>query len=442
MERSSGVSRRDFLRQTAATAGALALPTIIPASAWAQSPGAKLTLGFIGTGGRGQWLADAFMGQPDVQVVAVSDVDRGRVEEAKRKVEGRYAEAAKSGTYKGCTAYRDFREMVARTDIDAVVIASPDHWHALHSVGALRAGKHVYCEKPLANSVGEGRAIADAVKATGKTFQVGSHERSTSSIRHACELVRNGRIGQLKRVKINLPCDDPHHKEARTFTTIPAEEPIPDGFDYDTWLGHTPKAPYCARRCHFWWRFNLTYGGGEMTDRGAHVLDIAQLGANLDNTGPVKIEAKGVRNANGLYNAFWDYNFTFTYANGLTFEGSTEGPRGLKFEGTTGSIFVAIHGGALTAEPAGLLDWKINDQDIQLGRSPGHQRNFLDSIKSGKPTMAPAEAGHRTASLCHLANIAMAVGRPLAWDPAKEQIAGDAEASALLMPKMRAPWHL
>lgn len=434
MAPTNGFTRRRFLAGSAAALGLAAAPTLLVRRAGAQAANERLNIGFIGTGGRGQWLMESFMGNPDVQLVAVSDVDRNNREAAKNKVDQRYANA-------DCRAYNDFRDMLSTGGLDAVVIASPDHWHALHSVAALRAGLHVYCEKPLANSVAEGRAIADAVQASGKTFQVGSHERSTDSCRQACEMVRSGLLGRVRRVVVNLPCDDGHHNEARAFQGIPPTEPVPDGFDYDLWLGHTPVVPYVARRCHFWWRFNLAYGGGEMTDRGAHVLDIAQLGMDLDHTGPVHVEAYGVQNKGSLYDTWWDYRFAMTYANGVVFDGGTDGPRGLRFEGTEGTLFVAIHGGALTAEPARLMT-KAGETTVDLGRSPGHQRNFLDCIKSGADTMATAEAGHRTASLCHLANIAMAVQRPLTFDPKREVIVGDDQANAMLAPKMRAPWKL
>jgi predicted dehydrogenase len=437
------LTRRQFLARGAAAG--LALPAIVPAIARGKAlpgPNDRITMGFIGAGGRADNHIDTFMHMSDVQIVAVSDVDLGRVQGAKKKVESWYAKRGDAADYKGCEASQDFRKVVDRDDIDAVVIATPDHWHALAAIACLNSGKDVYCEKPLANSIAEGRAIVEAVKANKRILQVGSQERSGPNSRKACELVRNGYLGELKAVRVNLPCDEDHHKRARAFKGIPAAKPVPAGFDYDTWLGHTPLAPYCPERCHFWWRFNLAYGGGEMTDRGAHVLDICQLGAGFDNTGPVSIEGKGVQNADSLYNTFWDYNFTFTYANGLPFIGTTAGPRGLKFEGKDGWIFVAIHGGALSASSPDLLKINLKDTDVHLGRTSSHWRNFIQCVRSRNEPMAPAESGHRTASLCHLANIAMRVGRKLTWDPVKEVIVGDDEANAFVTPSMRAPWHL
>ena len=426
------VTRRRFLQTSAA---ALALPAFVPS----RSKGAneRLTLGVIGCGGRGRWLTDAFLKQPEVQIVAVADVDTARGNLGREPVK-----AMVDAKSPGCRAFTDYRDLLQVDGLDAVVIATPDHWHALCAIAAARAGKHTYCEKPLTNSIPEGRAVVDAVEKAGVVFQTGSHERSTASIRFACERVRNGFLGNLRQVTVNLPCSDNHHQDARSITSVPAPEPVPDGLDYDFWLGHTPLEPYTPRRCHFWWRFVLAYGGGEMTDRGAHVLDIAQLGAGKDESGPLRVEAEGVQTPGSLYDTWWDYNFTFEYADGLRFVGTTDGPRGLKFEGDQGWIFVHIHGGKLEAEPANLLDEQAEPGPISLGRSPGHQRNFVDAVRSGAEVMAPVGAAHRTATLCHLANLAMGLGRPVLWDPERERILGDAAADGMLMPSMRPPWTL
>ncbi|MEX0937269.1 MAG: Gfo/Idh/MocA family oxidoreductase [Pirellulales bacterium] len=433
-------TRREFLKHAAAvSAGALAVPYFVPASALGQAgataPSDRIVMGCIGTGGKGVHNMQAFMGNGDVQMVAVCDVDARHLNGAREIVNKQYGN-------QDCAATKDFRELVAREDIDAVCVSTPDHWHALASVAAANAGKDIYCEKPLANSVGEGRAICDAVKKNNRVLQTGSHERSGDNARFACELVRNGRLGKLHTIRINLPCSDSHHEQVRQITGVPPEMPVPEGFDYDFWLGHTPQVPYTEKRCHFWWRFILNYGGGEMTDRGAHIIDLAQLGAGMDDTGPVEIEATGTRSKTSLYDAFMDYQFVNTYANGLKMIGANEGPRGLKFEGSDGSLFIHIHGAQLEADPASLLEEKIGEDEIHLGRSPGHHRNFLDSVKSRQQPVAPAEAGHRTGSICHLNNIAMLTGRKFRWDPASEHIQDDDEASALLTPKMRSPWSL
>ncbi len=433
-------SRRKFLRCGSVTAAAaLAAPYIVPASALGRdgkaAPSDRLVMGCIGTGGQGVGNMRRFLGEPDVQVVAVCDVDQRHRERAA-------AIANEHNKNQDCAQTGDFREICARDDIDIVTVCTPDHWHALATIAAVTSGKDVYCEKPLANSVGEGRAICQAASQSKRIVQTGSHERSNSNARFACELVRNQRIGELKTIKVNMPCEQQHHQKVRALTTMPPPEEVPEGFDYDMWLGHTAYVPYTPLRCHFWWRFVLAYGGGEMTDRGAHIIDLAQLGAGMDHTGPVHFEAMGVASKTSLYDAFFDYRFVNTYANGVKLIGDTAGPRGVRFEGTDGWVFIHVHGGKLETEPASLLQEEIGTDDIQLGRSPGHQRNFVDAVKSRGEPMAPAEVGHRTASICHLNNLAMGLGRALTWDPDTEQVADDDDANRLLTPDMRDPWTL
>jgi predicted dehydrogenase len=438
--RSNQSTRREFLRQAAAAGAVISAPLVVPASALGlqgtTAPSERIVMGSIGTGGMGRGNTNTFMNQPDVQLVAVCDVDTNHRNQARDLVNNKYGN-------KDCAAYNDFRELLARKDIDAVMIATPDHWHALCSIAAANAGKDMYTEKPLANSIGEGRAVANAVKKNKRILQTGSHERSGSNARFACELVRNGYVGKLHTIEINLPDNDGHHNQAKELTSTPPEEKIPEGFDYDLWLGHTAKAPYTSKRTHFWWRFVLAYGGGEMTDRGAHVIDIAQLGAGMDDSGPVEIDARGRKTPGSLYDVYWDYEFVNVYPNGVKMIGSTKGPRGVKFIGDEGWVFVHIHGQRLEAEPALLLQVKIPETAaVQLGRSPGHHRNFLDSVKSRKDPVATAEIGHRTASVCHLNNIAMAVGHKVKWDPAKEHFIDDEKANSLVTPSMRSPWSL
>ena len=439
MTQSHRATRRQFIKRTAAlSATALGAPYFVPSAVLGKDavpPSERIVIGCVGTGGQGTGNMKRFMEFPDVQVVAVCDVDANHRAKARDLVNAKYGN-------QDCATENDFRKLVARADLDVVSVCTPDHWHALASVAAAKAGKDIYCEKPLANSVAEGRAIASAVKENNRILQTGSHERSGGSSRYACELVRNGRIGKLHTIRINLPCDDGHHKEVLQMTGMPPTMEVPAGFDYDTWLGHTPLAPYTERRCHFWWRFILSYGGGEMTDRGAHVIDIAQLGNGTDNTGPVEIEATGTASKTSLYDAFMDYKFVNKFANGVTMIGEAVGPRGLKFEGSDGWLFVHIHGGKLEASSESLLKEKIAENEIHLGRSPGHHRNFLDSVKCRQQPVTTAEIGHRTASICHLNNIAMLTGRKLNWDPQAEQILNDPEANRLLKPTMRSPWTI
>lgn len=457
---SQQASRREFLKGAAvASVSALGFPYIVSSAALgkagAVAPSNRIVMGCIGVGGQGTGNMGAFLNMPDVQVVAVCDVERKSnlylgggahgLEPAKQMVEKFYGEKTPTGSYLGCAAYSDFRDLLKRKDIDAVTVCTPDHWHALISIAAAKAGKDIYCEKPLANSVAEGRAVADAVKKYKRVLQCGSHERSNPNGRYAAELVRSGRIGKVHTIRINLPtADEAHLKQVREVSRQPQPEmPEPATLDWNFWLGHTPKVAYTEKRCHFWWRFTLTYGGGEMTDRGAHVIDLAQLCNGSDDTGPASIVAKGKReNANGVFNAFMDFEFENVYASGVRMIGQSSGERGLKIEGDEGWIFIHVHGCKLAASKESILKEKIKESEIQLGRSPGHHRNFIDCVRSRKDPMATAEIGHRTASICHLNNISMALGgRSLEWNPAKEKT-NDKEANALLEPKMRKPWTL
>lgn len=428
--------RRGFLK---ASAAAVAVPYFVSPSALGlagtTAPSERIVVGAIGTGGKGRHNIEQFFKEQDCQVVAVCDVDANHMKMAKEMTDAHYGN-------QDCQTVADFRELAKMENLDAICVSTPDHWHALNTLAALRAGKDVYCEKPLANSVGESQAMRDAAKKHQRIVQCGSHERSNNQARFGCEIVRNGRLGKIHTVEINLPCTDPHHVEAKNLTTIPEAEKVPEGFDYDSWLGHTAKVPYIPRRVHFWWRFNLSYGGGEMTDRGAHIIDLAQLALDQDGSGPMHFQAKGDRAEGSLYDAYWEYDFVNTYADGVKMVGKSEGPRGLKFIGEDGWLMMHIHGARLECSDPDLLDEKSAEHEISLGRSPGHHRNFLDSVKSRKDTFATAEIGHRTATICHLNNLAITLGRDLKWDPVKEIVVGDEEANAMLTPKMRAPWSL
>ncbi|HOW70747.1 MAG TPA: Gfo/Idh/MocA family oxidoreductase [Phycisphaerae bacterium] len=442
-------TRRQFIRQVGAVsaAGAIGFPFIVPASALGKAdrpaPSDRLVMASIGVGGQGRGNMNRFMGFPEVQLVAVCDVDAGHCGEARAEVNKKYGN-------KDCRTYHDFRELLQRKDIDAVSIGTPDHWHGLIAIAAANAGKDIYCEKPLVNSVAEGREVCEAVYKNKRVLQTGSQERSGDKARYACELVRNGRFGKIHTVRINLPCDDGHHQQVRKMNHESfAGMPIPKELDWDFWLGHTPKVPYHEKRCHFFWRFILAHGGGEMTDRGAHVIDLAQLGLGADDAGPIEFKAEGRREGGGgPFDVFWDYKFENMYSNGVRMIGEAKGPRGLKFEGDDGWIFIHIHGAALECSDPKLVDAaalrkaKEPVGNVKIGRTGGHHRNFLDAVKSRKQPFASAEVGHRTASVCHLNNLAMALGRPLRWDPKKEQFIGDDEANKLLSPKMRAPWKL
>ncbi|MHC5024840.1 MAG: Gfo/Idh/MocA family protein [Planctomycetota bacterium] len=429
-------SRRQFLGE--ATLAALATPSVLGAAASSamatRRPPAseRLTMALIGCGSMGNANLNSFLRQSDVQVVAVCDPDRARREQSRRTVEQRYADDVRAGTYSGCTEHNDFREVLARDDIDAVIIATPDHWHALTVVAAARAGKDIYCEKPLSLTIDEGRAMSDAVHRFGRVFQTGSQQRSDGRFRFACELVRNGRLGRVRRVTCGLP--------SGSVTDNHAPRPVPDGFDYDLWLGPAPWAPYCDHRTHWDFRWILDYSGGQVTDWGAHHIDIAHWGLGLEESGPVEVAGEATYPEDGLWNAPVDYEFTARYETGVELIGTNAHENGVKWEGDDGWVFVSR--GRIDAQPEALLQDTIAPCEIRLPRPAGHHRDFLDCVRSRRDPIAPVEQAHRTITVAHLANIAMKLGRPVRWDPQAEQFIDDSTAQRMRRRAMRQPWRL
>jgi predicted dehydrogenase len=363
-----------------------------------------------------------FKGNPNAEVVAVCDVDAGH-----RK------EACKIAGLDPNSSYNDFRELLVRDDIDAVVVATPDHWHVPIAIAAVRAGKDVYCEKPLTLTIAEGRALVDEVRRYRRVLQTGSQQRSSDSFRFACELVRNGRIGKVHTVRVGIPGNN------RTCEPTWTPEPVPEGFDYDLWLGPAPWAPYHRQRCHYEFRFMLDYSGGQPTNWGAHHLDIAQWGLGMDNSGPVEIVGNGEFPTSGLFTTATKVYFEAIYANGVKLICRTGGSN-TRFEGADG--WVDVSRGDLKTQPESLKKEIIGPDEIHLYQSRDHKQNFLDCIKSRKDPIASAEIGHRSATLCHLGNIAMLLGRKLKWDPVKERFVGDSAANSMLSRSLRAPWRL
>ncbi len=420
----NSLSRRNFLKTAAfATTAALAAPAIVPSSVFgAAAPSNRITMALIGAGGRGtNAVTKGLTNKPDVQVVAVCDVDTGH----RKKACDLAGLDSKAG-------YNDFRDVLARGDIDTVLIATPDHWHVPISIAAARAGKDIYCEKPLTLTIAEGRTLCDAVKRYGTIFQTGSQQRSGREFRFGCELVRNGRIGRLHTIRLHIP---PNNR----FCSSWQPEPIPQGFDYDLWLGPAPWQPYNIHRCHYEFRFILDYSGGQMTNFGAHYLDIAQWANDADDTGPVEIEGHGEFLKDGLFNTANKVNVKYTYANGVEMF-CTTGGTGIRFEGTEGWVFVDR--GIIDAKPKSLLTSKTAPNEIHLYKSKGHLQNFIDCVKLRKDTVATAEIGHRSTTVCHLGNIAMILGRKLNWDPAKERFVNDPQANRMLSRPMRSPWQV
>ncbi len=445
------ISRRRFVRGAGM---AIAAPYVVSSSALGQAgavpPGERITMGLIGCGSHGtSWNLDQVFRCADAQVVAVCDVDDARCQSAKARVEGHYGRAMGTN-YKGCTAHRDFRELIARDDIDAVINATPDHWHVIPAIMAARSGKDVICEKPLTLTVAEGRVLCDVIEKTGRVFQTASENRSIDSYIRICELVRNERIGKLQHIEVTLPGG--HESRGPNFDEF-EEQPVPERFDYDTWLGQAPWAPYCPARCHGSFRWNLDYSGGRLTDWGAHLIDVAQWANNTEATGPVEVEGTGTfppRDA--LFNTASEFDISYRYANGVTMRVLSTGP-GIRFEGTDGWVgFTGWRAPLAAGDPAilesqiGAEEWHVERPSEVVAREDGgkggEHRDFLDCVKSRKACYAPAEIGHRTITIAHIGNIAMMLGRRLEWDPDAERFVDDAEADAMLSREQRKPWTL
>jgi predicted dehydrogenase len=432
MRSTSPFSRRRFLGGLLTAAAA---PNLLPARVWAATgdtaPNARLTLGFIGVGTQGRGLIRSFLPHPNVQVVAVNDVDTTRRLHHKKLVEDFYT-TKQDKDFKGCAEYKDFRELIARKDIDAVVIATPDHWHAYPAVLAARAGKDIYCEKPLSLTIHEARVMVNAVRENQRVFQTGSQQRSDSAFWKGCMLVRNGAIGEVKEVYVSVGgpskwCDLP-------------EEPMEPGLDWDFWLGPAPLRPYNSvlspRGVHDHfpnWRNYREYSGGMMTDWGAHHFDIAQWGLGMDESGPVEILPPNGRDVKRL---------TYKYANGVVmYHGGLEGYNfGVVFVGTQGKV--CVDRGRFKAEPESLMNEKFDALPVQLYRSTNHYKDFVDCVRSRKKPICDVEIGARSVTVCHLGNLAYWHDRKLRWDPAKEQFIGDAEANTWLDREKRGPWKV
>lgn len=450
MKADQTITRRNLLQRTAAGAVAtLGAPWVVPPTVFgALAPSNRINIGCIGTGNMGFVDLQGLMHQDDTQIVAVCDVNRGSYgyktatqflgrEPARKRVDNYYAGKKRSGIYKGCDMYNDFRELLARDDVDAVSVTTPDHWHAIPTMMAARAGKHVYCQKPLSLTIAEGRAMVEAVRRYGVTLQTGSQHRSKETMRFACELVRNGRIGRVKRVLTSLG-----RHGLRTDISTWQPTPVPEGFDYDLWLGPAPWAPHHKSRCFYTFRFIQDYSGGETTNTGAHKFDIVQWGLGTERTGPAEIEDLGSEfPETGLFDTVSRIHFRARYANGVELLCTPGGIGGAaRFEGTEGSV--QADWSSLRTNPESLKDTVIGPNEIHLPKSSDHKRNFLDCIKSGRDPIAPVEVGHRSASVCHLANIAMKLKRKLHWDPDRERFINNDEANRLLSKPLRSPWHM
>jgi predicted dehydrogenase len=445
MKFNSCSDRRSVLKMLAAVS---ASPLILSNRLFGEdAPSKKITVGCIGVGWQGGSNLDAFLNEHDCQVVAVCDVDEANLQAAVAAVDGKYGN-------KDCMAYKDFRELIARDDIDAVAISTPDHWHAIIAITAARAGKDIFCEKPLSHTLGEGIAMVDAVTKKNLIWQTGSWQRSQATFRWAAQLVQNGYLGKVTRVEVGLPSG---HKDFGKTGNVQPDGPVPPGVDYDMWSGPAELLPFNPCRFHKNWRWNYNTGGGQLLDWIGHHCDIAHWGlANPefgcgpdDAIGPKEITASSdFPDTNAVWNTATKYHIECKYPNDVEMViagGYPEIAGGAKWIGPNG--WISIDRGKFTASN---VQWirdiqareKAGDLKIQLYKSPGHFREFIDSIKSRKRTLTPVEIAHRSQTPGHLGYIASVTGRTLKWDSVKQEIIGDADASKLMEPQMRAPWKL
>jgi len=446
------LSRRGFMQRSLAAMAAAGVPawfarelfesSLLRAAAEEKKPAAndKVRMGSIGNGSpqsRGRAIAGEARKFKEVEYVAVCDVDKSHRERAARELGGDVKQ------------FEDFRELLDRKDIDAVTIAVPDHWHALVYIEALKKGKHVYGEKPLSLTIGEGRAIADAAKKYGKTFQTGSQQRTEfgGKFRLVAEIARSGRLGKIQTIETRIGANP-------TSPSVP-KAPVPDGLNWDFWLGPTPKVDYADlkqsgkeyTRCHYEFRWWYEYSGGKMTDWGAHHNDIAQWSLGMDDSGPVAVEVEKADPPSkepNSYNCHPNFKVVLTYANGVKLIVTSGGENGIKINGEDGKWVFASRG-KIDASDKKILEEPLPAKDrlyYQAGAPvPSHMGNFLECMKSGKPTVCTAEIGHRSATVCHLGNIAIRSGKKLKWDPKAEKF-DDAELNKWLIREFRAPWKL
>ena len=435
--------KRPPRRQILKTAGAVALGTALPgwfterssdAVAQSTTPIERLKVALIGCGGMG--TVDAKLAERFGDVVAICDVDQNRLDAAQQR-------------FKGAKTYKDYRQVCDLPDLDVVINGTPDHWHTLINLRALHSGKDVYSEKPLTLTIDEGKRLVAAVKKTGQVLQTGSQQRSDKTFRLACELVRNGRVGKVERVRVWLPTglrEGPF-----------AEQPVPQGLDWDFWQGQTLSVPYIPQRCHVTFRYWWDYSGGTLTDWGAHHNDIALWGLGKERTGPASVEGTArVEPVHGGYTAASQYSVKYVYNDGVEHfchsttangwagavlgePGPDEKYHGVQFEGTDGWIYVS-RGEKLEASDPDLVSTPLPADAERLYASDDHMANFFDCVRSRKAPVAEAEIGHRSASLCHLGVIAVRLGRKLSWDPQAERFTDDLEANGMLAREVRKPY--
>jgi len=447
------LNRRTFIKKTSATAIAASLPTIVPASVFGKNaPSNRIQVGQIGCGriARDHDMPGT-MQYETAQLVAVCDVDQNRLKDGKKLVDQYYQNKGKKADTK---MFDNYQDLIAHKDIDAVLISTPDHWHAKPAIEAALAKKHVYLQKPTSLTVEEGRSLSDIVQKQKITLQVGTQQRSSPQFRYAAELVRNGRIGKLHTVKVGLP-GDPSGPVAQT-------EAVPSALNFDAWLGSTPEIEYSEMLVHPkvgygrpGWLRKEQFGAGMITGWGQHHFDSAAWGMNTEYTGPIRVEAIADFPKNGSWDVHGDFLVKAEYENGITMLTSGGYPNGIRYEGEEGWIFVTrgayratasdpipVNNGvkSLDASDPTLLESVIGPNEIHLYKSDEQHGNWLECIKSGKQPISPVEIGHRACTVCLVSHIAMKLPRQLAWNPEQERFVNDAEANALLSRTQRAPY--
>lgn len=436
-EKSSSITRRNFVETSAkAMTAFLILPRFVlggkkPDGTSYIPPSDMINLGFIGTGKQGRGLTGSFLKTGAARIVALSEVYKDKVQLTIDSMKQLYSKNPQLGTYAEMPVYNDFRELLERKDVDAVVIATPDHWHAAMAVRAAKAGKDIFCEKPLSLTVKEGRAMVDAARKYDRVFQTGSMQRSWAEFRQAVELIRNGYIGEIKSIKVNVGPPPVKYDLAA--------EPIPAGLDWSAWLGpneavayNSELAPPTSKDVYPNWRNYREFGGGMVTDWGAHMFDIVQWALDMDHSGPVEVIAP-----DGKEHPF----LTYRYDNGIIMTHEKwEWSNGIHFIGTTGEI--KLKRGKIETTPVGLAEKIIGETEKHVYKSENHYTDFLGAMRNRTKPVCDVEIGHRTASVCNIGNIAYRVNRPLQWDPVKEQFKNDEEANALLGRKMKNKWRI
>lgn len=453
------MNRRAFIEKTSLVAVSFGMPAIVPASVFGKNaPSNRVTVGMIGTGrqGYGQNLQGSelkalgtripgMLELPEAQIVAVCDADSWRMNNAKKLVEAHYAKNAPGGTYKGCTAYEDFREIIARKDIDAVMISTPDFWHVPMGILAAKANKHISCEKPLSMSVNQGRDFVNTLKKYAVVNRTDSEFRSVKPQNLAVELVRNGRIGKLQKIEISFPSDpDP--------VPVQPDMPVPKELNYDMWLGPMPYVPYTEKRVHtpfnlpnrpHWMRVG-SYAQGMIANWGAHYFDVAQWANNSEYSGPAEVEGKG-NFPNSLWDSMINFNVTYRYANGveMTCEQTPTSKPFIRYTGSEGWILVDGFPGKLSSNKPGLINSKPEKGELDLSQTLWDKIDFIEAIKTNRKTLEPIEVGHRSISIAQIGLIACQLEEKLKWDPAKEIFEGNNAANALLAaPLARKQWAM